>query len=417
VLTDPEMVAGSAVNILSADADACCLFKCFAWDRIPAWIDVFQRMRSLDRLLEMPRRVGVTYRDVVAGGESYAPPLPATGSELSFSMRLGPTAEVRYRAELMLRVAPGEGQEPGTPAVSLKGVPCVLRAATATESGRRLTDDAPSPAGPAGKRPGFRPRRGLDETVGWRYVFMSMRVALVRHSTKTERSGEMKKWVTLVTIALASTGAFANDAEPVWRLEPLPYAVDALEPHMDAQTMDIHYNRHHRGYYNNLVNAAEGTDLAGQPLESILSEVSQWPEAVRNNGGGHYNHSLFWTVMSPDGGGDPAGLLGEAIEEAFGSYQKFREEFERAALSRFGSGWAWLCVAADGSLFVTSTPNQDNPLMDVVEPRGVPILGLDVWEHAYYLKYQNQRGRYIDAFWRVVNWPEVESRFKDAGTF
>jgi superoxide dismutase, Fe-Mn family len=227
----------------------------------------------------------------------------------------------------------------------------------------------------------------------------------------------MKRQMALWTVALAAAGGIANDADLAWRLEPLPYAVDALEPHIDARTMYIHYHRHHRGYYNNLVNAAEGTDLAGKPLESILSEISRYPEAVRNNGGGHYNHSLFWKVMSPDGGGDPVGRVGEAIEESFGSFETFQEEFEQAASSRFGSGWAWLCVADDGALFVTSTPNQDNPLMDLVEPRGVPILGLDVWEHAYYLKYQNERGSYIDAFWRVVNWPEVESRFQDAGTF
>ena len=224
----------------------------------------------------------------------------------------------------------------------------------------------------------------------------------------------MKQLITLVMIALASTAAWANEAAPVWRLEPLPYAVDALEPHIDAQTMDIHYNRHHRGYYNKLLKAAEGTDLAGNSLETILAEVSQWPAAVRNNAGGHYNHSLFWKVMSPDGGGRPSGAVGKGIDAAFGSFAKFQEQFKQAALSRFGSGWAWLCVADDGSLFVTSTPNQDNPLMDTVERRGTPILGLDVWEHAYYLKYQNQRGSYIDAFWRVVNWPEVQKRFDAA---
>lgn len=230
---------------------------------------------------------------------------------------------------------------------------------------------------------------------------------------KTERNALVQKFLTIMIIVLASTGIVANEEAPVWRLEPLPYPVDALEPHIDAQTMDIHYNRHHQGYYNKLLKAAEGTDLAERSLESILPEISTWSDAVRNNAGGHYNHSLFWKGMAPDGGGRPSGLLGEQMDAAFGSFTEFQETFEQAALSRFGSGWAWLCVDSDETLFVTSTPNQDNPLMDVAERRGTPILGLDVWEHAYYLKYKNHRGSYIEAFWNVVNWPEVASRFED----
>lgn len=224
----------------------------------------------------------------------------------------------------------------------------------------------------------------------------------------------MKVMVFFVAFAVSSTCLFAQDAASVLRFEPLPYAFDALEPHIDAKTMEIHYSRHHQGYFNNLVKAVEGTDLDGVPLEKILARISELPVAVRNNGGGHYNHTLFWKVMSPQGGGRPQGALAEAINAAFGSFEKFQEQFNKAALTRFGSGWAWLSVAADRSLFVSSTPNQDNPLMDLVDQQGVPILGLDVWEHAYYLKYQNLRGTYIDAFWNVVNWPEVSARFEAA---
>ncbi len=191
--------------------------------------------------------------------------------------------------------------------------------------------------------------------------------------------------------------------------KPLPYAYDALEPHIDAQTMEIHYERHHRGYFNNFMKAVEGTELAQTPLEDILKNISKHPVAARNNGGGIYNHDLFWIVMSPDGGGSPEGDLAITIDSTFGSFEEFKKEFEAAALTRFGSGWAWLCVDEKGKLFVTSTPNQDNPLMDISEKQGIPILALDVWEHAYYLKYQNQRGNYIEAFWNVVDWKKVKS--------
>ncbi len=219
---------------------------------------------------------------------------------------------------------------------------------------------------------------------------------------------------SMLVIAFALTSSFAV-AETAWPFLDLPYAYDALEPHIDAETMEIHYDRHHRGYFNNLVNAAEKHPALRQlPIESILGQISHWPTAVRNNAGGHYNHTLFWEVMSPDGGGKPDGMLAIAIHDTFGSFEVFQETFNQAALTQFGSGWAWLSVAPDGSLFVSATPNQDNPLMDVVEPRGTPILGLDVWEHAYYLKYQNRRGSYIEAFWNVINWPEVSARYRDA---
>jgi Fe-Mn family superoxide dismutase len=201
-----------------------------------------------------------------------------------------------------------------------------------------------------------------------------------------------------------------------FELPKLTYAFDALEPHIDARTMEIHHGKHHNGYVTNLNAAIEGTALAGKSIEEILANVSQHSMAVRNNGGGHYNHTLFWTVLSPNGDGNPSGDLAAAITGKFGSFDTMKEEFNKAAATRFGSGWAWLCVLKDGSLEICSTPNQDNPLMDV-ETRGcggTPILGLDVWEHAYYLNYQNRRPDYIGAFWNVVNWDEVARRFQAA---
>ena len=193
----------------------------------------------------------------------------------------------------------------------------------------------------------------------------------------------------------------------------LEYDYKALEPHIDAQTMELHYTKHHNGYYTKLKNAVKDTEMADKNFIEILNNISRYPKAVRNNGGGHFNHSLFWKIMSPNGGGKPKGKLLEAINSAFGSFDAFVEKFNNAAATRFGSGWAWLIVKDDKSLAVTDTPNQDNPLMDVVEENGMPILGLDVWEHAYYLKYQNKRPDYISAFWNVVNWDEVEKRYLD----
>ena len=197
-----------------------------------------------------------------------------------------------------------------------------------------------------------------------------------------------------------------------FELPKLDYSYDALQPHIDARTMEIHHTKHHGAYTNNLNAAIENTDLAGKSIESILAQISKAPVAVRNNGGGYYNHNLFWKVMSPNGGGIPSGDLAAAINKDFGSFDQFKEQFNKAAATRFGSGWAWLVKNSSGSLVVTSTPNQDNPLMDIAEVKGTPILGLDVWEHAYYLNYQNRRPDYINAFWNVINWNEVELRFK-----
>lgn len=195
-----------------------------------------------------------------------------------------------------------------------------------------------------------------------------------------------------------------------FELPQLPYAYDALEPHIDARTMEIHHGKHHAGYTNNLNAAIEGTDLDGKSIEDILKNLDMNNAAVRNNGGGYYNHDLFWKVMSPNGGGQPTGALAEAINAAFGSFEGFKDAFAKAAATRFGSGWAWLCKK-DGKLEVCSTPNQDNPLMPGVGCEGTPILALDVWEHAYYLNYQNRRPDYINAFFNVINWEEVAKRF------
>ncbi|WP_234572745.1 superoxide dismutase [Rhodohalobacter sp. 614A] len=199
-----------------------------------------------------------------------------------------------------------------------------------------------------------------------------------------------------------------------YELPKLPYDYNALEPSIDAKTMEIHHTKHHQGYTTKFNNAIEGTDLEDQAIEDIFSSVSSHSTAVRNNGGGFYNHSLFWSILAPNAGGTPTGDLAEAIDNAFGSFDAFKEEFAAAAGSRFGSGWAWLIVNAGGDLEITSTPNQDNPLMDVADVQGTPILGLDVWEHAYYLNYQNRRPDYISSFWDVVNWDQVSENYSAA---
>lgn len=195
-----------------------------------------------------------------------------------------------------------------------------------------------------------------------------------------------------------------------FQLPDLPYAHDALAPHIDERTMQIHHGKHHNGYTNKLNAAIEGTELEGKSIEALLASPAN--NGVRNNGGGFYNHSLFWQIMSPDGGGEPSGALGDAINSTFGSYDAFKDTFAKAAGTRFGSGWAWLVQKADGSLAVTSTPNQDNPLMDVADVQGTPLMGLDVWEHAYYLNYQNRRPDYVKAFFNVINWGAVAARYK-----
>ena len=198
-----------------------------------------------------------------------------------------------------------------------------------------------------------------------------------------------------------------------FELPQLPYAYDALEPHIDARTMEIHHSKHHNAYVTNLNAAIAGTDLEGKSIEDLMKNLDMNNMAVRNNGGGHYNHTMFWEIMSPNGGGLPTGELATAIDAAFGSFDAFKAEFSKAGATRFGSGWAWLCVK-DGKLEVCSTPNQDNPIMPGVACGGQPILGMDVWEHAYYLHYQNRRPDYMEAFFNVINWAEVAKRFAAA---
>ncbi len=199
-----------------------------------------------------------------------------------------------------------------------------------------------------------------------------------------------------------------------FELPKLPYDNNALEPHIDARTMEIHHTKHHQAYVTNLNNAIAGTDAEKLSIEDICKNISKYAPAVRNNGGGHFNHSLFWTVMGAGKGGAPTGALATAIDAAFGNFETFKTQFAAAGTTRFGSGWAWLIVGSDKKLAVCSTPNQDNPLMDIADVKGTPILGMDVWEHAYYLHYQNRRPDYIAAFWNVVNWDEVARRLQTA---
>lgn len=229
---------------------------------------------------------------------------------------------------------------------------------------------------------------------------------------------------TLSTLGLATSKSFSkissasmlnNSLEQKmsgkFELPSLPYPYDALEPFIDKWTMELHHTKHHQAYVNNLNKAIEGTELAGKSLEELLKMASKVPAAVRNNGGGHWNHTFFWNIMKPNGGGTPKGELADAINSSFGSFDNFKKVFYDAAMGRFGSGWAWLLIS-NGKLVVASTPNQDNPLMDLAEVKGIPILGIDVWEHAYYLKYQNRRNEYIENWWNVVNWDAVENHFK-----
>ena len=198
-----------------------------------------------------------------------------------------------------------------------------------------------------------------------------------------------------------------------FQLPKLPYAYDALEPYIDALTMEIHHSKHHNGYTNNLNNAIAGTDLENKDILDILENMDMENAAVRNNGGGYYNHDLFWKVMKPNGGGNPTGALAAAIDDAYGSFDGFKDAFSKAAATRFGSGWAWLCVHKGGKVEVCSSANQDNPIMPGIGCGGFPILGIDVWEHAYYLNYQNRRPDYIKAFFNVINWEEVSRRYEE----
>jgi len=224
-------------------------------------------------------------------------------------------------------------------------------------------------------------------------------------------AGGLKK-VDAITDKLNQTIKRSNTMGK-FELMPLPYAFDALEPHIDTRTMEIHHDKHHAAYVNNLNKAVEGTELEGKSLEELFKNISKLPAVVRNNGGGHYNHAMFWNIMGPNKGGLPTGTLADAINSTFGSFDKFKELFSNAGATRFGSGWAWL-VLSDGKLVVSSTPNQDNPLMDVADVKGFPVMGLDVWEHAYYLHYQNRRPDYIASWWNVVNWDEIAKRFVSA---
>ncbi len=199
----------------------------------------------------------------------------------------------------------------------------------------------------------------------------------------------------------------------MFELPTLPYAHNALEPHIDEKTMEIHHGKHHQAYVNNLNNAVKGNAAEGVSLTDLVHNISKYSPAIRNNGGGHWNHSFFWGIMGPNGGGQPTGALIDAIVASFGSFDAMKEQFNSAATTRFGSGWAWLIVH-DHKLAITSTPNQDNPLMDIAEVKGTPILGLDVWEHAYYLHYQNRRPDYISAFWNAINWSAVNAHFETA---
>jgi Fe-Mn family superoxide dismutase len=210
-----------------------------------------------------------------------------------------------------------------------------------------------------------------------------------------------------------TVSASGNEGAPAPEFPALPYAYDALEPYIDARTMEIHYDKHHRAYFTNYVNAIKGTPLEGMPVNDVFASISKQPDAVRNNGGGYYNHIFFWNNLAPKSAG-PSSELSAAISKTFGSFDKFKEAFATAGKTRFGSGWAWLSLNSDKTLAIGSTPNQDNPLMDISTVKGTPLLTLDVWEHAYYLKYQNKRADYIDAFWNVVNWEEVNKRYSAA---
>ncbi len=227
--------------------------------------------------------------------------------------------------------------------------------------------------------------------------------------------------IIALTTLVSAEGMSANGNDPLLQVQAsklefhkLPYAYDALEPFVDKMTMEIHYSKHHKAYYDNLLKAIQGTDMEQRTLSDLFKQMSKYPAAVRNNGGGYYNHWLFWNNMSAAGSNPISKEFEQVLVKAFGSMEEFKKQFSEAGKTRFGSGWAWLSLDADGKLFISSTPNQDNPLMDVAEKKGTPLLALDVWEHAYYLKYQNRRPDYIDAWWNVVNWKVVEERYKAA---
>jgi superoxide dismutase, Fe-Mn family len=218
----------------------------------------------------------------------------------------------------------------------------------------------------------------------------------------------------LQSITLAQSNDQAAGKTSKFEFPALPYSYDALEPYIDKETMEIHYSKHHRAYYDNFITAIKGTEMESMDIMNIFKNISKYPIAVRNNSGGYYNHTFYWESMKPKGGGQPTGKLSEAIVKSFGSFDEFKKQFSDAGKKRFGSGWAWLCLDDKSTLFVCSTPNQDNPLMDIAEKKGTPLLAIDVWEHAYYLKYQNRRADYIEAFWNVINWDQAAKRYENA---
>lgn len=224
----------------------------------------------------------------------------------------------------------------------------------------------------------------------------------------------------LVIIASIIFGSFiaqcpiVAQAQNIFKFKPLPYAYDALEPYIDKLTVEIHYSKHHKAYFDNFMNAIKGTEMETMHIKDIFKNISKYPMAVRNNSGGYFNHTFYWESMKAHGGRMPIGELSVAIDKSFGSFDEFKKQFSEAGKTRFGSGWAWLCLDGNGDLFICSTPNQDNPLMDIAEKKGIPLLNMDVWEHAYYLKYQNRRTDYIEAFWNIVNWEKVSKRYEDA---
>jgi Fe-Mn family superoxide dismutase len=228
-----------------------------------------------------------------------------------------------------------------------------------------------------------------------------------------EESGKLFTFVTVINERITTISKTQKKRIMSFQLPALPYGFDALEPHIDARTMEIHHGKHHAAYTNNLNAAIQGTELEGKTIEEILAHISTHSPAIRNNGGGFYNHNLFWTILSPNGSPEPAASLAihGAILADLGSFETFHKDFAAAGATRFGSGWAWLAVDAAGKLFISSSPNQDNPLMDVAEKKGTPVLGLDVWEHAYYLNYQNRRPDYIESFFSIINWEEVNKRY------
>ncbi|MFA4853455.1 MAG: superoxide dismutase [Bacteroidales bacterium] len=238
--------------------------------------------------------------------------------------------------------------------------------------------------------------------LGLQYTFIAQAQELPKDQMKKDQTNNNSKNQTTM------------NSQNKFEFQPLPYSYDALEPFIDKLTVEIHYSKHHKAYYDNFMNAIKGTNMESMDIIDIFRNISKYPMAVRNNSGGYFNHTFYWENMKAHGGGLPTGKLSESITKTFGSFEEFKKQFSDAGKTRFGSGWAWLCLDDKGTLFICSTANQDNPLMDIAEKKGIPLLTIDVWEHAYYLKYQNKRADYIDAFWNIVNWEEVAKRYEIA---